>query len=360
MTPMDFRHRTEETYAKIILVLGFLIPIFGVFLIDSIGLLREPSEPRDREVMALLRATPAPTMANLLDGGWANEVRRTLPEASLVGRELRSFYRSMTLGLMRETPPDVVLGRDGWLFYEPTIRPVKRNALEPLVPLIAEALQSGVKVSFVLVPSKVAIYPEMLPSAPPFPIVDRTEEILALCLRYGISSLDLRPLLTAAKASADEPLYHPTDTHTTTSGSLVIARALANQFVRTPPTDADRVVRDLLDRRSESVQTFPGDLHVMLDLPFGSWMSEPYFVPFRKPPSLTEIPTSGPADHLWLGDSFSRYHDAFLPRACALLACWPAVEFHSYTSGFESRLRERLSSSSPPRHLIICLASRWF
>jgi hypothetical protein len=350
----------SETWAIAILLVGFFVVVFGVFAVDVAGWWRTPDGPRDRVVLGDLQSVDAPTADVLIDGTWAKAVQRKLPRASLVARMVRPYHRAITLGLFSETPDDVVLGKDNWLFYGPTLSPKKHDPIEPLVSTIALAVQRGIPVALVMIPSKAQIYPENLIGASQVKQHDRQDEILDLCRASNIPTIDLRPLLRAAKGKGDEPLYHPTDTHTTTTGHLVIAKAIAMNLFQAGEVRCEETRLLLLDRRAPTDAKFPGDLHVMLDLPSDSSLNDRYFVPFRKPPVVAEVPIDPQSEFVWIGDSFSRYYESFLPRACALMCGWKSVDFRSYAPNWETLARERLMASPPPKQLVICLAARWF
>jgi hypothetical protein len=138
--------------------------------------------------------------------------------------------------------PDVIRGRDGWLFY------AGDGASEDIAsaaPFTAEELETwrvtlehtrdwlrarGVAYVFVLAPDKHAIYPEELPgSVHRVGRETRTDELVRhLRAHSTVPVLDLRPALMAAKAR--ERIYHRTDTHWNDRGAFVayaeIVRAL--------------------------------------------------------------------------------------------------------------------------------------
>ena len=354
------RNDSPGRAALLILTLGFWGVIWLVALVDGVGLLRTPTDPREEFLLERLDAIEGPTADRLITGAWAGELAPALTDASLVGSHLRAWNRFITLGWLRQAPDDVVLGEENWLFYGPSFLPPKETVLPQVVAAVALARQKGVRVSVVFVPSKAQIYPEYLPAPAATHPKARYDELLALCAENGIITVDLRSGLWAAKDIADEHLYHPVDTHCTTSGYLVIANAIAGDVLQVPDEQLRVRVAEIIEQRGPADSNFNGDLHRMLDLPPGSSLNKPYRVPLRWPPPVNSVQLTDEGSLLWVGDSFSRYHEQFLPKATAHLAGRSDLQFLHFLKGWSKKLAARLDSPSKPKHLIICLAARWF
>lgn len=149
---------------------------------------------------------------------------------------------------------DVVVGRDGWLFYagdgggEDYASAVPFTAVE--LEQWRQTLQHtydwlkarGIPYVFVIAPDKYAIYPEYLPtSMHRVGPESRTDQLVRhLARTTDVPVLDLRPSLLAAKSV--ERLYHLTDTHWNERGAYVgyaaILRALHRQGLAALPRTA--------------------------------------------------------------------------------------------------------------------------
>jgi hypothetical protein len=148
----------------------------------------------------------------------------------------------------------VVVGRDGWLFYAGD---GGEEDYASAVPFTAAELEHwgrtlqhtydwlkarGIRYVFVVAPDKYAIYPEYLPvSMRRVGPESRTEQLVRYLARAtDVPVLDLRPDLLAAKTG--ERLYHLTDTHWNDRGAYVaycaILRALHEQRLAPLPRSA--------------------------------------------------------------------------------------------------------------------------
>ncbi len=133
---------------------------------------------------------------------------------------------------------DVVVGRDGWLFYAGD---GGEEDYVSAVPLTAAELEQwrltlqhtydwlkarGIPYVFVIAPDKYAIYPEYLPtSMRRVGLESRTDQLVRYLARTtDVPVLDLRPSLLAAKTV--ERLYHLTDTHWNDRGAYVAYNAI--------------------------------------------------------------------------------------------------------------------------------------
>jgi hypothetical protein len=150
-------------------------------------------------------------------------------------------------GLGVSPTPDVVLGRDGWLYYAGCDsfadfqgrRPFAdeelerwRRALERRRDRLA---QKGIAYLFVVAPNKQTIYPEHLPDALNRPGRTRLDQLADhLRAHSDVPFLDLRPALRRAKER--EPVYRPGDSHWNDLGAhAAYERILEALAGRRPP-----------------------------------------------------------------------------------------------------------------------------
>jgi hypothetical protein len=140
--------------------------------------------------------------------------------------------------------PDVILGRDGWLFYagdggsEDLISALPFTSAE--LEKWRETLQHtqdwlaarGIAYIFVLAPDKHVVYPEYLPASVHRVGLETRTGALVRYLRdhSTVRVVDLRPALHAAKAA--DRLYHRTDTHWNDRGAFVAYTALIQALGR--------------------------------------------------------------------------------------------------------------------------------
>jgi hypothetical protein len=134
--------------------------------------------------------------------------------------------------------PDVIVGRDGWLFYAGDGGTEDIVSAVPFTDAELEAWRTtlehtrdwmrsrGIVYVFVLAPDKHEVYPELLPaSIRRVGIESRTDALVRyLRERSTVPVLDLRETLSGAKGR--ERIYHRTDTHWNDRGAFAASQAL--------------------------------------------------------------------------------------------------------------------------------------
>jgi hypothetical protein len=159
------------------------------------------------------------------------------------------------------TSPDVVVGRDGWLFYATDRIIESRRGILPFTPTELAAWQAkleerrdwlaarGIRYVFAIAPEKSSLYAEELPqSLQPLGGFTRADQLLAwMRTRTTVPTLDFRPGLAAAKE--EDRLYHRTDTHWNDVGAFLayreVAGWLAKQFPAVRPLELDAFERQV-------------------------------------------------------------------------------------------------------------------
>jgi alginate O-acetyltransferase complex protein AlgJ len=185
--------------------------------------------------------------------------------------------------------PEVLLGKDGWLFLagEGEVEmftgsaPFKAEELERwrllLESLRDRAARRGAVFVVTFVPEKQTIYPELMPDALTRPRgPSRQDQLIEyLKARSDVRVVDLRPALLEAKAAGQ--IYLRTDTHWNRLGSFAAYGALAREIgkdfgaVRPTPTSELEVAHE----------TYSGDLAGMLGLRGVDVESVPRLLPRR-------------------------------------------------------------------------------
>jgi hypothetical protein len=150
----------------------------------------------------------------------------------------------LAVGVLGTSPtPDVVIGRDGWLFYNAkeeggnlpdfygrSLFPAQR--LDTMGKYAAwlqgEMDKRGIQFLIVMAPNKHTIYPEYLPrnvlaGRGQRTRADQLDELLAA---KGVDFLDLRETLLKSKGAYPYNLYYKTDTHWNDLGAFIGYRAI--------------------------------------------------------------------------------------------------------------------------------------
>lgn len=210
----------------------------GVFvgLIAPGALLAGGVTARPIENRPLLTAPPL-TVDGLVDASWFQGVDAYLAD-NVVLRSYAVRLRAEAYLLSGGTgTPEVVRGRDGWLFprnaFDPNCRHTTAEITAALNSAAAALEAKGIDFRFLAVPDKHTIYPERVADNP-FP--PACTELGRAELRAALAGLDGRAIdgwaiLEAAKAADPKvPVYYRGDTHWTPVGALGAIRALVTSI----------------------------------------------------------------------------------------------------------------------------------
>lgn len=227
-----------RTCANLLLIACFLAAIVAPLVGTGWTGPREEPEPITRK-----KASPAPR------SGFASleshpKAFKAHFEKNFGFRDLlvraHSLFQVKALGI--SPTPRVLIGKDGWLFYN------EDNALESyreVRPLPPEDLaqwkralerrrdwlaKQNIRYLFVIAPNPPTIYPEFLPNTvkrePGVSAFDQLADYLNA--HSDVEFLDLRPALRAAKAR--HRVYYRTDTHWNSMGAFVAYREIMNRI----------------------------------------------------------------------------------------------------------------------------------
>jgi alginate O-acetyltransferase complex protein AlgJ len=190
----------------------------------------------------------------------------------------KPLIRLASLTLFRlgvSTSPNVVLGRNGWLFYSGEKELELHRRLSPFSPAElrtwGERLDArrawlsarGIRYLVMIPPNKSTIYPDMMPSdLAPLARPSRLDQLLEFLGKNSeVDVLDIRPALLEARKR--ERLYAYTDTHWNDAGAFVaygqIARRLGVWFPALRPLERAQLIET-------HVWGFGGDLSGQLGL----------------------------------------------------------------------------------------------
>jgi hypothetical protein len=215
----------------------------------------------------------------------------------------QAFVRVKLLGV--SSSPEVIMGKDGWLYYTD----LYSNRGEPLFPpftprqldywrRVLEArrdwlAQRGVRYLFTIAPSKYTIYPEYLPDT-----FRRTGEetrldqfVAYMKAHSDLEILDLRPELYRAKSSRQ--VYYKTDTHWNVYGAFVAYQAIISRLSKwfpslQPVSESDCQVTTVNSPGGDIVRVLGLTGLVREDAPAIRLRSTPYRVLFSVPVSQAE------------------------------------------------------------------------
>ncbi len=148
-------------------------------------------------------------------------------------QEAVTLWARLNAGLFRSSVTDkVLLGRDGWLYYAPTLPDYTRTermtarelwcAARRLYLLQEYAEAQGGQFLFTAAPNKNSLYPERMPALPRAEGSSNAEALAPLLKEMGVHSADLFALFRAEP----EELYFPRDSHWNGKGAALAADAI--------------------------------------------------------------------------------------------------------------------------------------
>ncbi|GJM20721.1 MAG: hypothetical protein DHS20C15_06360 [Planctomycetota bacterium] len=238
-----------------LLVVAFLAGI----VTPGVSLLLDPESQAARE--AILRETRKPAQAPELPRDLASldafPARFEAWFNDFMGQRatLIRWHNALKLLVFGVSPSDtVLLGRDGWMFYNHPESIAEYRGLRPFSEAELDAWQAALeqraswlaarncRYLFVVGPSKHTIYPEkMVDAQTQLTATRRLDQLLErLRTRSKVATLDLRPALLAAKS--DALLYYPHGTHWNPLGGYYAYAAIMSAFAKDDPRFAPKPI----------------------------------------------------------------------------------------------------------------------
>ena len=180
------------------------------------------------------------------------DVENQIEETSWFARNSRSLVQTIWFQLSGQPGENTLVGRDGWLFYLPTVRflvesfpPGKALQTDFQDPFAAvtdfhgQLADRGIQLLVVPVPGKASIYPERVSSrADPGKIAEssHTLEFISRLNDAGIATIDLFEAFQQEpfrdRSTKGEHHYLFQDTHWTPEGAELAAQVVAERVLR--------------------------------------------------------------------------------------------------------------------------------
>ena len=180
------------------------------------------------------------------------DVENEIEETSWFARNSRSLVQFIWFQLSGQPGENTLVGRDGWLFYLPTVRFLVESfppseALQPdfqdpfgaVIDFHGQLADRGIQLLVVPVPGKASIYPERVSSrADPGKIAEssHTLEFISRLNNAGIPTIDLfetfhrEPRRDRSTKGGHHYLFQ--DTHWTPEGAELAAQVVAERVLR--------------------------------------------------------------------------------------------------------------------------------
>lgn len=193
-----------------------------------------------------------------------DHVARDLP-----GRDIAlGAYATLDYELLRgSTDPQVVVGRDDWLFFRGELQPTcpvgAADLMRQLDDVATRASQAGIRVRFAIAPDKHTVYPDRLRPDPPMPTpctdAMRSEVRAGMAARPDVT-VDLWSVVLAERDAAppdSPPLYFTQDSHWTPTTAMPAIGALV-ELLATGVWDPAEITTDGTTRFSMELARLMG------------------------------------------------------------------------------------------------------
>jgi hypothetical protein len=326
---------------QILVVVVFLAAPYGLPLLGvSGGRLAVENRP----------VAPVPPLAEAVDasGRYGPALAAHVRDAAPFRDHLIRANNRLRLALFGESPvPGVIVGREGWLYYNLehalddylNVVPLSERDMQEMVRVQVERrdwlAERGIAYQIMFAPNKERVYPEHLPPGlRPLRPESRLSQIVPRLRAAGLDVLDLREAVTAGKPAGRT--YMKTDTHWNGYGGLLgasaLVTALSGRFPALEPLDPAGYELVVTDRPG-------GDLSEMLLLP--DIRREPDVS--ARPRGTTLARPAAPGDYPDPADHPERERAAYETDR----QDWPrAVFFHdSFARAMQAHAAERFSRS---------------
>ncbi len=230
--------------SQMVVVAAFAVWLTVPLVLAAFGVGSNFSELEERHLTAL----PAWSVDRLIDSELYKDLARAFGDRVPLRVSALSLDAWIDLAVFGDSPnPDVLIGRDGWLFDrwsvvgvgEATTVPQDEVATTPrdIVSQLTEMSRildaSGRRLIVLIVPDKESIYPELLG---PIDSVAKTSRAWRQELQAAFADANLPgyidgwQAMEALKARSDEDIYWPNDTHWTSGGALEATRQIVDRL----------------------------------------------------------------------------------------------------------------------------------
>ena len=291
--------------------IGFIALILALCMIPSLGMLvSEPEEAGANEVL-----TRMPELKDA-EGNWNTDYLTGLKDYAedhfFLRQSMISAWSALNVELLRTSISDsVILGRDGWLYYEGSLNDYTGaellsdrdiwSAARNLALMKEYAESQGARFLFTIAPNKNSLYPERMPSFTVFSGERNAVRLAAALEEQGVAYLDLFSVI----GGEADTLYFTQDSHWNSKGAALGADAINAALGRTSsyyngPFTAQAVhLSDLYE------MLFPTGTWLEDDQVYSGELSFEYEAPIRSPENITIMTAKeGDGSLLMFRDSF--------------------------------------------------------
>jgi hypothetical protein len=232
--PLVLMCRPPDLLDRVVSV-GFVVALIVPGIALAAGIRPMALEGRPRATLPPLDAT------SLGESSTYAAIDRWLADRFPGRNEAVGAHAAIVYGVLGgSTTPNVVVGRDGWLFTRTELEPVcdftAEQVLEALDRTAARLAERGMDLRLIVPPDKHTIYPEQV--VPGSGLGEACSDERRAAMQAGMAARPDHAIelwtMVAARRAADPatPLYFRQDTHWTPLGAVIATRSLVESLAR--------------------------------------------------------------------------------------------------------------------------------
>lgn len=164
---------------------------------------------------------------NLIEGAFQRSYEDDFASNVPLHNQASAAYTAVTLALFRQAGPEVVIGKQDWLFTAEEFRPASTDVdfAATLADVHERLAAQGISLIPVIVPDKARVYADTLPRARGAEIEHRYDALLSELDSQGFPVIDLHAALVDARAQGET--FMRTDTHWSPLGARIAAETVS-------------------------------------------------------------------------------------------------------------------------------------
>ena len=291
---------------------AFAALILLLCLIPSLGMLLPAGEDQAGGNQAISKA---PSLQNA-EGDWnanyLSQIQDFAGDNFYLRQDMITAWSALNAGVLGSSiTEDVVLGKDGWLYFGDTLPDYA--GLDPMtereifsaarnLSLISEYCESqGAEFLFTVAPNKSSLYPEHMPGLTASREPHNAKRLAAELERQGVDYLDFFALFQGQ----EETLYFKTDSHWNSKGAACAADAVNGALGRSSSYSEGPFTPEAVHKGDLYDMLYPAGDGLEEDQVYGGALDFEYDAPIRSAENLTIMTHGGGEDSLLMfRDSF--------------------------------------------------------
>lgn len=278
----------------------FTALILLLCLIPSLGMLLPAPEDAAGGNQALSRAPSLRDPEGRWNPQYLTQLQSYARDNFYLRQEMITSWSALNAkGLRSSITEDVVLGKDGWLYFADTLpdyagtAPMTEREIFSAarnLALICEYCESqGAKFLFTVAPNKNSLYPAHMPALPQSNLRSNADRLAEALEREGVEYLDCFALFR----SQEETLYFKTDSHWNGKGAALAADAVNGALGRSSDCFAGPFTHEEAHKGDLYDMLYPAGDGLEADPVCGRAPSFTYDAPIRSAENLTIMTHGG-------------------------------------------------------------------